>query len=76
LGLSQLRGQDTGDTIARVGGDEFTVLLTTDINKLADEHFTQRIINSIEMPFMIDGHKIDISISIGISFCPKDAYRS
>ena len=62
-----------GDTIARVGGDEFTVLITTDVNKLSVDNFAQRIIDVMERPFMLEGHKIDISISIGMSFCPKDA---
>lgn len=63
-----------GDTIARVGGDEFTALLTTVVDKLSVSHFAKRILDSIEKPFMIDGHKIDISISIGISFYPKDSH--
>jgi diguanylate cyclase (GGDEF)-like protein/PAS domain S-box-containing protein len=64
----------TGDTIARVGGDEFTVLLTTLPDKISASHFAKRILDSIEKPFMIDGRKIDVSISIGISFYPEDAY--
>lgn len=63
-----------GDTIARVGGDEFTALLTTTVDKLSVSHFAQRILDSIEKPFIIDSHKIDISISIGISFYPQDAH--
>jgi diguanylate cyclase (GGDEF)-like protein/PAS domain S-box-containing protein len=62
-----------GDTIARVGGDEFTVLLTTLPDKASASHFAKRIRDSIEKPFMIDGLKIDVSISIGISFYPEDA---
>ena len=31
------------------------------------------LINWEQKPFMIDGHKINISISIGISFYPKNA---
>jgi diguanylate cyclase (GGDEF)-like protein/PAS domain S-box-containing protein len=62
-----------GDTIARVGGDEFTALLTTSVDKLYVSDFAQRIFDSVQKPFMIDGNKIDISISIGISFYPQDA---
>lgn len=63
-----------GDTIARVGGDEFTALLTTAVDKMSISNFAQRILGNIEKPFMIDGNKIDISISIGISSYPKDAF--
>jgi len=60
----------SGDTIARVGGDEFTALLTTVVDEASAFHFAQRILNSIEKPFVIDGHTIHISISIGMSFFP------
>lgn len=61
-----------GDTIARIGGDEFTVILTNIHDKQSASHFAERIIEAIEKPFIIEGHKIEISISIGISFYPDD----
>ncbi|MBX9786734.1 MAG: diguanylate cyclase [Alphaproteobacteria bacterium] len=61
-----------GDTIARIGGDEFTVILTNIHDKQSASHFAERIIEAIERPFIIEGHKIEISISIGISFYPDD----
>jgi diguanylate cyclase (GGDEF)-like protein/PAS domain S-box-containing protein len=61
-----------GDTIARWGGDEFTVLLpkirsTDDTIKLA-----QRIFDSLKKPFDIDQHQLNIKISIGIAVYPQD----
>lgn len=73
VGLRLARTVKSGDTIARVGGDEFTALLTTVHDEATAFHFAQRILESIEKPFMIDGHTIHISISIGISFFPTDA---
>lgn len=60
------------DTIARIGGDEFAVILTFHGDKKFVSDFSKRIINSIEEPFLIDGNTINISISIGISFYPYD----
>lgn len=62
-----------GDTIARIGGDEFTAILTDIEDQPIAYRFAQRILDSISQPFLIEGHKIEISISIGISFYPQDA---
>ena len=63
------------DTIARVGGDEFTAILTGIQDKAAVKKLAERMVSSIEKPFLIDGHEIHISISIGISFYPGDAHK-
>lgn len=63
----------TTDFIARIGGDEFTAIISGDANRLSVSKFAERIIESIEKPFLIQGHDIQISISIGISFFPKNA---
>jgi diguanylate cyclase (GGDEF)-like protein/PAS domain S-box-containing protein len=62
-----------GDTIARIGGDEFTAILTDIEDQAVAYRFAQRILESISQPFFIEGHTIEISISIGISFYPHDA---
>ena len=61
------------DTVARFGGDEFTVILTefekvSHVEKMAD-----KIINELAKPFDVFGHIVNISGSIGISLIPKDA---
>ena len=63
----------SGDTIARMGGDEFAAILTTDIDKQAATALAKRILNQIETPFLIDNHTLNISISIGIVFYLYDA---
>jgi diguanylate cyclase (GGDEF)-like protein/PAS domain S-box-containing protein len=63
----------SGDTIARMGGDEFTAILTTMTDKTSAIGFANRIQKKIEEPYHIDGHLINISISIGISFYPADS---
>jgi len=57
---------------ARVGGDEFTVLLS-EIKKLEDAaKISQRIIDSLTQPFILNKHEVFITVSIGIAICPDD----
>lgn len=62
----------SGDIIARIGGDEFSVIITSTSDKDSVVNFAKRILKVIEEPFHIDDHLISISISIGISFYPND----
>lgn len=60
------------DTVARMGGDEF-LLLFPDISKSeAVTRLAKKILESMRKPFMLDGRKIYITASIGISIFPKD----
>jgi len=66
---SQLR---ESDTIARIGGDEFVVLLpklnsTTDINKISD-----KFIQKLHGQHIIDNHQLYITTSIGIAIYPDN----
>lgn len=60
----------TSDTVARVGGDEFVILLSQ-IDKAADAAVVARkILTAVKRPFVIGPHSIDISTSIGIAVYP------
>ncbi len=60
------------DTLARIGGDEFTIIFP-DFDSFAElEQFMQDIINDLSQPFMIDINKIHISASIGVAVFPTD----
>ncbi|MBO9542736.1 EAL domain-containing protein [bacterium] len=60
------------DTIARVGGDEFCVLLT-DFNAPQDvARVAQRILDAFAEVFPLDGHEVFITPSGGISLFPAD----
>lgn len=61
------------DTISRVGGDEFTILLT-DIHSESDaEYIAQKIFDSLKGEHTIGKHKLLISTSIGIALYPDTA---
>ena len=60
------------DTLARTGGDEFTVLLAN-AGSVADvTSIAQRIIEAVAMPIEVAGQTVRVGTSIGISFYPKD----
>ncbi|QOR61058.1 EAL domain-containing protein [Sulfurovum sp. ST-21] len=60
------------DTIARFGGDEF-IMIFNDINDpLMVVEIVQKIMQSMDEPIIINGHRIYVSLSIGISIYPDD----
>ena len=60
------------DTVARMGGDEF-MLIFPGITR--EEHVATialKILKAIRKPFVLDGHKLHITTSIGIAIYPDD----
>ena len=62
-----------GDLVARMGGDEFILIVSGISAQEEVEHLCERLIASIEQPFEIDNHSIFIGTSIGIAMAPADA---
>lgn len=59
------------DTVARVGGDEFVVVLTG-VPQIADVAVAgQRVIEAITSEFFLRGHLLNITCSVGISVFPE-----
>ncbi len=60
------------DTVARIGGDEF-VLLLLDIHDLSDALIiTEKIMDFFKDPFVIEGHSLNASASMGIVIYPDE----
>ncbi len=69
--MSKLRETDT---IARVGGDEFIIVLT-EITNLSDaSQIAEKIIELVSVPIGYMGHKLTLGVSIGISLYPDDGF--
>ncbi|WP_415903476.1 diguanylate cyclase domain-containing protein [Neptuniibacter sp. QD29_5] len=61
------------DTVARIGGDEFIILLN-EINEPQDAGLVaKKILESIKQPYRIEQKEISIGVSIGIALYPIDA---
>ena len=61
------------DVVARVGGDEFTVVQFNASDRSEAEALSQRIIGLYREPFVINGHTVSIGASVGIAMAPGDA---
>jgi diguanylate cyclase (GGDEF)-like protein/PAS domain S-box-containing protein len=59
------------DTVARIGGDEFVVLLPQIPNADEAAKSAQRILDAFREPFIFDGHRARITSSIGIAVYPE-----
>ncbi|MDD5160964.1 MAG: PhnD/SsuA/transferrin family substrate-binding protein [Sulfuricurvum sp.] len=59
------------DIIARIGGDEFVILLS-DISIEAAHELLMRILDALKEPIEVDGITINIGVSIGATLFPDD----
>ncbi|MFN2442332.1 MAG: EAL domain-containing protein [Thermoanaerobaculia bacterium] len=60
------------DTVARIGGDEFTILLA-ELGAPGDAAtVAQKVLDSIARPIVVEGHELFVTTSIGVALHPAD----
>jgi diguanylate cyclase (GGDEF)-like protein/PAS domain S-box-containing protein len=71
---ARLRGAiRESDTVARIGGDEFNLVLS-DIARVEDvSEIVRKVVDSVARPVVISGHDLHVTTSVGISIYPDDA---
>ncbi|HET7436546.1 MAG TPA: EAL domain-containing protein [Thermoanaerobaculia bacterium] len=67
--LASLREEDT---VARMGGDEFTILLADLASPDDAPKIAQKLLEAVAQPVQIEGHELYITTSIGIAVYPND----
>ena len=63
------------DTVARVGGDEFLLLLEGQIDEAAAAQVAQRTLQTLNQPYALSDREVHLSCSIGIVFYPDQGSR-
>ncbi|MCU1633894.1 MAG: hypothetical protein JWM61_2546 [Micrococcaceae bacterium] len=74
--LARLR---EGDVLARMGGDEFLLILGNIARATSDEDLPgilNRLHETVEEPFTVDGRQVRIGMSMGIALVPEDGTDS
>src|SRR3989344_2118784 len=60
------------DTVSRMGGDEFTVILESIPHIDNATIVAEKILDVMQKPFHVDGHEMHVTVSIGITIYPMD----
>jgi diguanylate cyclase (GGDEF)-like protein len=65
-----------GDTVARMGGDEFVVLIENHENLMDISTCAQRLVEQLSTPYTLGRKDCQVTLSIGISVFPSDGNDS
>lgn len=74
VALAQRLHSDTreADTVARMGGDEFVVLIDSPADKAHIVAIAEKLLLALQQPLQWQGHTLQVGASIGISQYPQD----
>ena len=61
-----------GDTLSRIGGDEFIAIIDELTNPAQSESILSRMLDSVSLPIVVQGKVLKVTASIGITFYPLD----
>jgi diguanylate cyclase (GGDEF)-like protein len=61
------------DTVARTGGDEFTIILEEPTSPAAANHVAMSLMHLLDQPLLIGEQTVQIGASVGIAIFPEDA---
>jgi diguanylate cyclase (GGDEF)-like protein len=61
------------DTVARVGGDEFVIVMGDIANVLDTQEPANKLIEAVSQPYQVNGLTLQLSTSIGVGIFPDDA---
>ena len=62
------------DIVARLGGDEFAILLSPAPDGEALRQLAGRIVDVLGRPYLVDGHLVNVSASLGFACSPADGH--
>lgn len=60
------------DCVARMGGDEFIIVITEGNSPQGAENVARRVLSVLEQPVKVGGRDIFVTCSIGIAYCPPE----
>jgi len=73
LALRLSGASDPAEILARLGGDEFAIFLPCEIDVAVVAARANAIIDIIRRPFLVSGHELHLSASIGAAMAPMHA---
>ncbi len=70
--VAHVNNENVHDMVARMGGDEFTILLPNIRTPEDTAKVSQRILEELSKPFLVSSHELNITGSLGIAMYPND----
>jgi len=61
------------DTVSRIHGDEFIVLLSMPLAHVDIDSVEQKVVAAFDAPFLVEDQPVQLGASLGIAVCPTDA---